>query len=135
MSEIYKVNNVPAIEKIRMYDENKDTYYRFQENYLEMGTQSWGMIYSTPEEAIEDGSTVLNGKSCCSTAKLLHGFRLEFSADVRVLVLSGDFVEVGHDNEDVVNVAEILEIWDYTEFCNMVRDIKNGMYDEEEEEE
>jgi len=134
MPELYKVNSAPTIEKIRMYDEDRDTYYRFQENYLEMGTKSWGMIYSTPEEAIEDGSTVLNGKSCCSTARSLHGFRLEFMADVRVLVLTGQFVEVGHDDEDVVDVAEILEIWDYTEFCNMVSDIKAGMYEEEDEE-
>ena len=70
---IYEVNNKPTIDKIENFDDERNTYYRFQNKDWEMGTQSWGMIYSSPEEAIEDGSTVLNGKSCCSTAKeLLH---------------------------------------------------------------
>ena len=132
MAELYKVNNVPTIEKIRLYDEDNNKYYRFQEKGLEIGTKSWEMLYSTEEEALEDGATVLNGKSCCSTATKLHGFRFEFDADYHVLVLTGQFVEVGHDDEDVVDVEEIVEIWSYEDFCKMVADIKSGMYDEED---
>lgn len=121
---IYTVNNQPTPEKIESYDENRDVYYRFQDSSLEMGTQSWGMIYSTPEEAIEDDSTVLNGKSCCSTASKLYGFRSEFDNDYVVLVMSGWFVEVGHDDEDVIDVDQVLEIWSREEFMAMVKSIK-----------
>lgn len=93
-----------------------------------MGTQSWGMIYSTAEEAIEscedDGlsedEAVLDGKSCCSTAKELLSFSSYFNKDFRVLVVSGRSVGTGHDGEDVVDIDEILEIWDSEEFENLM---------------
>ena len=56
---LYSVNNQPTAEKIEDYNDKSNMFYRFQDPTLEIGTQSWGMIYSTPEEAIEDGSTVL----------------------------------------------------------------------------
>ena len=128
---IYEVNNKPTIEKIEKYDSMNNVYYRFQMKDWEMGTQSWGMIYSSAEEAIEncedDGLTedeaVLNGKSCCSTAKGLMNFICSFDKDFRVLVLDGNYVGEGHDGEDVVNVNEILEIWDFDEFA----DVTNSM--------
>ena len=125
---IYEVNNKPTIEKIKKYDDERDVYYRFQMKDWEIGKQSWGMIYCTAEEAIEnceyDGLTpenaVLNGKSCCSTAKELMKFVCEFDKDFRVLILNGDYVEEGHDGEDVIDVNEILEIWDFDEFTDLV---------------
>ena len=125
---IYEVNNQPTIEKIERYDDDYFTFYRYQCKYWEMGTQSWGMIYSTAEEAIEscedDGlsedEAVLDGKSCCSTAKELLSFSSYFNKDFRVLVVSGRSVGTGHDGEDVVDIDEILEIWDSEEFENLM---------------
>jgi len=133
MSELYKVNNIPTIKKINIYDEDNNTYYRFQENSIEIGNKSWEMGYDSEEEALENDARSLNGKSCCSTARTLHGFRFEFDKDYRVLVLTGNFIEVGQDDEDVVNIWEILEIWSYEEFCKIGTDIKNGMYNDDEE--
>lgn len=125
---IYEVNNKPTIDKIKKYDEERNIYYRFQMKDWEMGTQSWGMIYNSAEEAIEccedDGLTpeiaVLNGKSCCSTAKELSQFSSSFDSDFRVLVVEGDWVAYGHDDEDVVDISEIKEVWDFNEFLNTV---------------
>lgn len=127
---IYEVNNQPTVEKIEKYDDMNDVYYRFQMKDWEMGTKSWGMIYSSAEEVIEncedDGlaedEAVLNGKSCCSTANELMNFSCSFDKDFRVLVLTGDYVEEGHDGEDVVDVEEILEIWDFNDFINIMEE-------------
>jgi hypothetical protein len=119
MPVLHEVNNIPTQEKFDTYDKASDIYYRFQDKKYEMGTQSWGMIYSSPEEAIEDGSDVLNGKSCCSTARKARGFALEFDNDSVVMVLKGWFVEVGHDDEDVIDVEEVLEIWSREDFMAM----------------
>lgn len=120
MPVIHHVNAAPTQVKVDAYDHNNDTYYRFQDKKYEIGTQSWGMIYSSPEEAIEDGSTVLNGKSCCSTARKARGFASEFDNDAVVLVIKGWFVEVGHDDEDVVEIEEVLEIWSRKEFMEFM---------------
>lgn len=122
---IYEVNNKPTIDKIENFDDERNTYYRFQNKDWEMGTQSWGMIYSSPEEAIEDGSTVLNGKSCCSTAKELYNFMDYFDADFNVLILEGDWVEEGHDGEDVVEVSSIKEIWSFEDFKKIMWDMED----------
>ena len=136
---IYKVNNNPTIEKIRTYDSDDDTYYRFQNKDWEMGTKSWGMIYSTEEEAIEScedfgytpETAILNGKSCCCTADELWGYAQNYDKDFVVLVLEGAYVEEGHDGESVVDVTDIKEIWDREEFLQLMLDT----YKEEEEEE
>lgn len=122
---IYTVNARPSKEKIDSFDHNKDVYYRFQNPDHEAGTQSWGQIYSTPEEAIEDESTVLNGKSCCSTAHKLYGFCDQFDKDYVVLVMSGWFVEVGHDDEDVIDIDQVLEVWSYEDFKDIIRKIED----------
>lgn len=129
---LYEVNNKPSIEKIESYDNDNYIYYRFQMKDWEMGTQSWGMIYNSAEEAIEncedDGLTedeaVLDGKSACFTAKELMDFVCQFDKDFRVLVLNGNRVGEGHDGEDVIEVNEVLEIWDFDEFTNLMLELE-----------
>jgi hypothetical protein len=130
---IYEINNKPTVEKIEKYNEDRFTFFRYQMKDWEMGAQSWGMIYSTAEEAIEncedDGLTedeaVLDGKSACNTAQELFGFSSMFDKDFRVLVLSGKSIGTGHDGEEVVDVDEILEIWDYEEFDNLMMSLED----------
>lgn len=127
----YEVNNQPTIEKVEKYNDDSNIFYRYQMKDWEMGTQSWGMIYNSAEDATEncenDGLTpneaVLDGKSCCSTAKELWSFSTYFDKDFRVLVLNGNCVGTGHDGEDVVDVDEILEIWDYNDFDNIMAEM------------
>lgn len=129
---IYEVNNKPTSDKIKKYDEENNTYYRFQMKDWEMGTQSWGMIYSSAEEAIEncedDGLTpeeaVLDGKSCCDTANELWGLAQSFDKDFRVLVVEGSYVEEGHDGESVVDIDEIVEIWDFNDFIELMQSME-----------
>lgn len=122
--ELYKVNNKPNEEKINKYDDEECVFYRFQCKDWEIGTQSWGMIYETAEEAVKDGETVLNGKSACSTAYKLWDFAQCFDNDFRVLVVTGEYVEEGHDGEDVIDIEDILEIWDFDEFIKCMISIE-----------
>ena len=117
---LYPVNNKPTAEKIENYNDKSNMFYRFQDPTLKIGTQSWGMIYSTPEEAIEDGSTVLEGKSCFRTARELYGYTGTFAGDAVVLIFSGWDAGTGHDGEDLADVEEILEIWNMQEFEDTV---------------
>jgi len=121
--KIYTVNNKPTAEKITDYNYNSGVFFRIQDPDYEMGTQSWGMIYSTPEEAIEDGSTVLEGKSCFRTARELNGYNGTFADNCVVLVFSGWDAGYGHDGEDLADVDEILEIWNMQEFKATVEEM------------
>lgn len=130
---IYEVNNKPTLEKIEEFDGNDNIFYRFQMKDWEMGTKSWGMIYSSEEEAREccedDGLTedeaVLNGKSACFTAKELMSFSSNFDYDFRVVVLKGwDTRETGHDGEYVVDVEEIIEVWSMEDFIEMAGNLE-----------
>ena len=125
---IYEVNGTPTIEKIEKYNESKDYFFRFQNKNWEMGEKSWGMIYSSEEEAREayeeDGldpdDAVLVGKSACYTAEELLNFAPYFDDDYVVTIIYGDSVGTGHDDEDVVYVCRIEEICGYNEFCNLL---------------
>lgn len=131
----WEVNNKPSLEKINKYNEGARVYFRYQDKDYELGTKSWGMIYGSEEEAREayelDGlnpdDAILNGKSCCYTSNEALSFASEFNESVNVvLILTGRWVEKGHDGEDVVDVDEVLEVWDYDEFCKLAYFIKYG---------
>ena len=125
MLEELKVNNKPSREKFEIYNEDNNTFYRFQNPNHEIGEQSWGMIYSSPEEAIEDGSDVLNGKSCCWTARELSNYMQYFDKDHNVLVVNGRYVEDGHDGEPVVDIISIEEVWSYEDYCKLEIEIED----------
>ena len=129
----WNVNNKPTEEKLNKYDNDKHIFYRVQDRDYELGTKSWGMIYGSEEEAREayeeDGlnpdDAILNGKSAWGTAREMHQYaisRFDSMTDV-ILVISGDYVEEGHDGEDVVDVDEVLEVWDLDEFLDMVNEL------------
>jgi len=131
---IYSVNNAPTIEKIRMYDEDSNTFYRFQEPFYEMGKKSWGMIYASEKEALEDGGIVVNGKSCCINHRHAWQYADAFDKEALMMIVKGYGLGTGEDQyEEVVDVEEIVEIWSYEDFCNIVEDIENSMYEEDEE--
>ncbi|HCC07764.1 MAG TPA: hypothetical protein DEP72_06380 [Clostridiales bacterium] len=117
---LYPVNNTPTPDKIENYNYNSNIFYRFQDPTLEIGTQSWGMIYTSAEEAIEDGSTVLEGKSCFGTAKELRFYNGTIDPEAVILVFSGWDAGTGHDGETLADIDQILEIWNMQEFKNTV---------------
>lgn len=128
---VYEVDNKPSLEKIEKFDRNDSTFYRFQNKDWEIGTKSWGMIFSTEEEAIADAEqwgytpeeAVLDGKSCCFTAKELWGYIDQFDKDYRILVVYGTSVGEGHDGEDVVDICEIMEVWKYEDFVDYMQEL------------
>lgn len=131
----WEVNNKPSLDKINKYNEEAKVYFRYQDKDYSLGTKSWGMIYGSEEEAREayeeeglnPDDAILNGKSACSTSNEALSFASEFYESVNVvLVLTGSYVEEGHDGEDVIDVDEVLEVWDYDEFCKLAYFIKYG---------
>lgn len=119
MMSLYEISSQPTAEKIESYNGRENIYYRLQHKDLEMGSKSWEMIYTTEGEALEDGATVLNGKSCCATAaELKHysSYHGDFGDDYVVLILFGFHEEWGHDGEPVITVEDVEEIWSREEF-------------------
>ena len=131
---IYSSNNFPTIEKIRMYDEDNNTFYRFQEPFYEMGNKSWGMIYATEEEALEDGGIVVNGKSCCMNHRYAWQYVDAFDNEALMIIVKGWSLGTGEDQyEDVVDIEEIIEIWNYDDFCKIIKEIEVLQNEDEEE--
>ena len=132
---LWNVTGTATEEKVNKYNADKYVYFRYQDKDYELGSKSWGMIYGSEEEAreayIEDGlnpdDAILNGKSCCSDSDTALSFASEFDESVNViLVLTGRWVQVGHDGEDVIEVEEVLDVWDYDEFCKVAYKLKYG---------
>lgn len=122
---VYKINGKPSVEKFQEYDYDDNMFYRFQNPTHEMGEESWGMIYKTKEEAIEDGCDILNGKSCCWNISDFTEYLQYYDNDYVVMVVKGSYVEDGHDEEPVVDISEIVEIWDYDEFVETYQEYEN----------
>lgn len=128
--KVWNVNNQPTVEKINKYDADKHIFFRVQDRDYELGTQSWGMLYDSAEEAREayeeeglnPDDAVLDGKSAWGTSReMLHYAvsRFDSVTDV-ILVIRGDDVATGHDDESVVDVDEVLEVWNLDEFLDMI---------------
>lgn len=118
----YKVKTVPTEELLKEY-EDAGYYFRFQDkNYkLTSRSKSFGMIYSNAKEALADGSTVLNGKSCVSNPKDLIRWCCEFDNKFHVvIVFKGTWKEHGHDGEDVVRYEGLVDVFEYNSFIKLI---------------
>ena len=99
-------------------------YFRFQCLDWAVRDYSCGMIYSDAEEAVEDGSTVLRGKSCVRNWRQLYNFMDSFGDGkyFAVLVFSGQWVENGHDGEDVVSPDKFLAAFNAAKVMALLED-------------
>ena len=144
MKKVFEVTGRPNAEEIIKYTEMENIFFRFQNPcYAIEGeyTQSWGMIYSTAEEAIEncedDGLTedeaVLSGKSCMPTFHEIIHWGSQFNDDDVLLIFKGyDTYETGHDGEYVADYDETVAVWsvkDVFDFYNNNMCDENGKFD------
>lgn len=97
-------------------------YFRFQCLDWAVREVSHGMIYADAKDAIEDGSTVLEGKSCVKNWRSLHQFADVFDSDFAVLVFTGHHNGTGHDGEDVVTPDTFLAALDFSRFAEILED-------------
>lgn len=100
--------------------DEQDAYFRFQCLDWEVRSYSCGMIYSNAMEALEDGSTVLDGKSCVSNWRQLYQFKDSFDADFAVMAFNGQYNGTGHDGEDVVSPDELVAVYDFCKFLEIL---------------
>lgn len=120
---MYKVNGTPNREAIEKFDNDRHMFYRFQNpKYTIEGeyTQSWGMIYSSAEQArecaeeegLEEDEAVLPGKSCMTTFEEILSFTEQFGkTDVLMIFYGYDTGVSGHNDEWVAEFDEAVAIW------------------------
>jgi hypothetical protein len=82
-------------------------------------SKSWGMIYESAREAIVEGSTVLDGKSCTETAWELMRWHEEFDKDYVVVVFAGQENGNGHDGETVAIYEHKIDVFSYKDFVGL----------------
>jgi hypothetical protein len=79
------------------------------------------MIFATEEEAKEEGSNALDGKSCVSEWRQLYQFWPMFSTeDFCILVFAGTINGLGHDGECVVAPEEAIAVLDCKRFMEIL---------------
>lgn len=102
-------------------------YFRFQCADWAIREYSCGMIYADAEEALEDGSTVLDGKSCVKNWRQLDQFKDSCwdGTDFAVLVFNGSNVGEGHDGEEVVTPDVFLTAFDAKSFMGILEQEKD----------
>ena len=102
-------------------------YFRFQCIDWEVREISHGMIYANAEEAIEDGNTILPGKSCVRNWRQLDQFKDSCwdGTDFAVLVFNGSLVGEGHDGEEVVTPGIFLTAFDAKKFMGVLEQEKD----------
>lgn len=102
-------------------------YFRFQCLDWEPRECSHGMIYANAEEALEEGSSILDGKSCVKNWRQLGQFAESFGdgTDFAILVFTGNYVGNGHDGEDVVKPDFFLAAFDAKKFMAVIEQEKD----------
>jgi hypothetical protein len=106
----------------------KGYFFRYQDpkfiNDLSQESKSWGMIYGSEEEALEDGSEVLEGKSCMTNPyQLWTGWGEYFQEDDVIMVFDGeDTGTIGHDEENVATFTSFIDAFNKEEIENFLYD-------------
>jgi hypothetical protein len=99
-------------------------YFRFQCLDWEVRDYSCGMMYADAAEAVEDGSTILKGKSCVRDWRQLDACSDSFGdgTDFAIMVFSGYRVGEGegHDGEEVVTPEIFLAAFDAARFLDIL---------------
>lgn len=129
--KIYYEPNAKLTEKlIEKLDNDPNIFWRFQGADWEISgehEESWGMIYSSREEAIQDwmdnmecsyeeaeAEAILPGKSCMPTFKETISFYSRFDSDFVLMAFEGsDTGATGHDGEYVATFYEPVAIFSY----------------------
>ena len=116
----YKVNSKATMELIEELNRNKDVYFRFQDPNIRLTkkSKSWGMIYSSAREAIADGSTVLNGKSCTETLEDLMQYAQYYDNNYIVMAFAGEYNGTGHDGECVCKYNGKVAVFNFDDIIN-----------------
>ena len=130
---MFKVTEKITLEKIKKFDSDRNIFYRFQNPAYEIYgeyTQSWGMIFSSAEEAMEcaeewgmtEEEAVLPGKSCMDTFEHIMSFSDQFSDNDVLLVFVGeDTYAEGHDGEYVAEYIESVAVYSMEDVLEMAR--------------
>jgi hypothetical protein len=102
----------------------EEGYFRVQDMDWKVGLKSWGMIYTSAKEAIEDGGTILDGKSCVSEWRQLYqfwdGWGRFGGKGLCVLVFKGIRNGYGHDDECVVKPEKVVVTLDCSRFLEIL---------------
>lgn len=141
---IFEVTGKANAKDIVKYTDMENVWFRFQNpcNAIKGEyTQSWGMIYDSAEEAIEnceddnltEDEAVLSGKSCMpSLHEIMNWSQYYNNSDVLLIFKGYDTRETGHDGEYVAEYDELVAVWsmeDVIKFYTDNMEDKNGNFD------
>lgn len=126
---IYKITGKPTDEVVEKYDSDRNIFFRFQNPEWELNedSKSWGMIFRSEEEALEDAeeygfdedTAVLPGKSCMNTLKGVWNWVDQFDDSYVVLAFEGSDTGVsGHDDEWVAEFIKPVAVWSIEDCFN-----------------
>lgn len=118
----FTVKTKPTTELLKTYMD-KGYYFRFQnpKRALNRDSKSWGMVYSSEKEALEDSSTVLEGKSAVINPTDLVDYIQQYDDSYVVLVFDGERTGYGHDGELAVKFEKEIDVFSRTEFYDLFR--------------
>lgn len=120
---MYEAKNKLTKKIVEKFDEDKNIFYRFQNPNFEITgeyKQSWGMIFSSAEEAREaaedwgltEEEAILPGKSCMDTFEGIMNFIDQFTEKDVLLVFEGtDTYVEGHDGEFVAEFEKEIAVF------------------------
>lgn len=130
MKEFWNTSEKVTEGLINKLDNDRNVFYRFQDKSFDIDadhSESWGMIYSTRQDAIEDymsdydcdeeeaeENAILPGKSCMTTLQEIWKWSGEFDSKNFVLLAfyGTDTYAEGHDGEYVAEFNEAAAIFD-----------------------
>ena len=139
MEKVYIPNAKLTMELIHKFDAKETAFYRFQNPEFEIKgeyEQSFGMIYGTAEEAIEECMNendcsrdeaeeyaILPGKSCTNTFQEVTNYFSQFDEDAVLMVFNGwDLRVSGHDGESVAEFYEPIAIFSFEDAMNFYKE-------------
>ena len=133
MKEVWNVNAAVTEGLIEKLNKKENIWFRFQDKGYDIDSEhseSWGMIYGTKEEAIEnwmedydcdeeeaEEEAILPGKSCMPTLEGIRQWAGEFDSENYVIIAfcGTDTYVSGHDGEYVAEFDEAVAVFDMDE--------------------
>jgi hypothetical protein len=125
---MFGITRKPTKELLYQYMNDNNAYFRYQnpKRKLDSTSKSWGMIYSSEVEALEDGTAVEDGKSACNCPRSLAlNYGQYYNNSYVVLVFAGNYNGTGADGESIVQYTETLDVFNKQEFEELLKECGN----------
>jgi len=122
---VYKKLDLCSPEVLEKLSHSDGVFFRFHDPNRRMSTRtkSWGMYFESAHEAVKNGGTILDGKSCENSPEELMRWATSFDNSYIVIAFYGhDTRKAGHDGETVATYYKKLKAFSYGDFCKCFKE-------------